>query len=254
MQNSVSEDRLLSIGKSSEYLGVSIDTLRRWEKRGRITPLRSPGGHRYYSKDELDSLFGKRYSRDEETQRRTNEELGKIDTSSENINPPNIPTTEQVAPEIAPPDLTQNMSNLLHPITEELPPAPPVIDPATQIPPWRPIETIPQEIPSIPNEPVLFQAVQEIIPPKEPENVQKPVESPPPPEPSYQSILAPVKKEDNSMSEEEIERRIHSIIKTGKGGSRSGLVLIIFSSLFAIADIILMIIWVSSSRIISPIP
>lgn len=55
----------LSIGESSEYLGVSIDTLRRWEKKGRINPYRSPGGHRYYERDELDKLFGKRYVRDE---------------------------------------------------------------------------------------------------------------------------------------------------------------------------------------------
>lgn len=57
----------LTIGEASEYLGVSIDTLRRWEKKGRITPYRSPGGHRYYEKEELDSLFGKRYTRDEPT-------------------------------------------------------------------------------------------------------------------------------------------------------------------------------------------
>jgi excisionase family DNA binding protein len=54
----------LSIGEASIYIGISIDTLRRWEKKGRINPYRSPGGHRYYSKNELDGLFGKRYSRD----------------------------------------------------------------------------------------------------------------------------------------------------------------------------------------------
>ncbi len=70
---------LLTIGESAEYLRVSIDTLRRWEKRGRITPYRSPGGHRYYEKEELDTLFGKRYLRDEKQdtekkQERKNEE------------------------------------------------------------------------------------------------------------------------------------------------------------------------------------
>lgn len=58
---------LLSIGKASEYLGISIDTLRRWEKKGRIEPFRSPGGHRYYEKNQLDNLFGKKYERDEPT-------------------------------------------------------------------------------------------------------------------------------------------------------------------------------------------
>lgn len=54
----------LSIGKAAEYLGVSIDTLRRWEKRGRVAALRSPGGHRYFRKEDLDNLFGKKYTRD----------------------------------------------------------------------------------------------------------------------------------------------------------------------------------------------
>ena len=62
---------LLTIGEASEYLGISIDTLRRWEKKGRIEPFRSPGGHRYFNKKDLDDLFGKRYTRDEETIRRS---------------------------------------------------------------------------------------------------------------------------------------------------------------------------------------
>ncbi len=55
---------LLSIGEASEYLGVSIDTLRRWEKRGKIESLRSPGNHRYFSVESLDKLFGKKYQHD----------------------------------------------------------------------------------------------------------------------------------------------------------------------------------------------
>jgi len=55
--------QLLSIGNAAEQLGISIDTIRRWEKKGRITAYRSPGGHRYFKKDELANLFGKRYTR-----------------------------------------------------------------------------------------------------------------------------------------------------------------------------------------------
>ena len=62
--NSEQPPERLSIGKAAEYLGVSVDTLRRWEKKGRVTPLRSPGGHRYYIREELDNLFGKKYTRD----------------------------------------------------------------------------------------------------------------------------------------------------------------------------------------------
>jgi excisionase family DNA binding protein len=58
---------MLSIGEASEYLNVSIDTLRRWEKKGRIVALRSPGGHRYFKKTELDQVFGTKYTRVEKT-------------------------------------------------------------------------------------------------------------------------------------------------------------------------------------------
>ncbi|OGM15650.1 hypothetical protein A2V56_01985 [Candidatus Woesebacteria bacterium RBG_19FT_COMBO_42_9] len=47
----------LSIGKASKYLGVSIDTLRRWEKKEKISSHRSPGGHRYFLKEDLDQVF-----------------------------------------------------------------------------------------------------------------------------------------------------------------------------------------------------
>jgi len=55
----------LSIGKAAKYLGVSIDTLRRWEKKGVITAYRSPGGHRYFIDEDLDKLFDQKYNRTE---------------------------------------------------------------------------------------------------------------------------------------------------------------------------------------------
>jgi excisionase family DNA binding protein len=42
---------LLSIGDTAKYLGVSIDTLRRWDASGKLPALRSPGGHRFYSRE-----------------------------------------------------------------------------------------------------------------------------------------------------------------------------------------------------------
>lgn len=56
-------DTMFNIGKSSKYLGVSIDTLRRWEAKGKIVSHRSPGGHRYFLKEELDKVFDTKYSR-----------------------------------------------------------------------------------------------------------------------------------------------------------------------------------------------
>src|SRR3990170_7177102 len=61
-QEKINKERL-SIGESAEYLGVSIDTLRRWEKKKVILALRSPGGHRYFLKKDLDKLFGQKYAR-----------------------------------------------------------------------------------------------------------------------------------------------------------------------------------------------
>lgn len=53
----------LSIGKAAKYLGVSVDTLRRWEKKGVVSPHRSPGGHRYFIKEDLEDLFNQKHSR-----------------------------------------------------------------------------------------------------------------------------------------------------------------------------------------------
>jgi excisionase family DNA binding protein len=61
------QKKLLSIGEASEYLNVSIDTLRRWEKKEKVKSLRSPGGHRYFAVSELDTLFGKKYERTQES-------------------------------------------------------------------------------------------------------------------------------------------------------------------------------------------
>ncbi len=63
MQNN--KEQYLSIGEASEYLGVSIDTLRRWTKKGKLTAFLSPGNHRYFTKSHLDSVFGTRYERKE---------------------------------------------------------------------------------------------------------------------------------------------------------------------------------------------
>ena len=45
----------ISIGKAAEELGVTRETLRRWEESGKITPERTPKGHRRY---DLASLRG----------------------------------------------------------------------------------------------------------------------------------------------------------------------------------------------------
>ncbi len=89
----------LSIGQASEYLGVSIDTLRRWEKKGKLKTLRSPGGHRYFRKEDLEKVFGTRYER-EETKKQDISEISSINLENleiekkEKISPQTIKTQE----------------------------------------------------------------------------------------------------------------------------------------------------------------
>jgi len=47
--------KLISIGKASKLLGVSIDSLRRWDKTHRLPSVRNgPKGHRYYRQIDID--------------------------------------------------------------------------------------------------------------------------------------------------------------------------------------------------------
>ena len=44
---------LISIGKAAEMLGVSVQTLRRWDAKGTLKALRSDGKHRYFRREDL---------------------------------------------------------------------------------------------------------------------------------------------------------------------------------------------------------
>lgn len=49
------EEELLNIRAAAEFLGVSVDTLRRWDKSGKLVAIKKEGGtHRYYSKNDLE--------------------------------------------------------------------------------------------------------------------------------------------------------------------------------------------------------
>ena len=51
------EDKLLTITQAAEFLGVSLDTLRRWDKSGKLLAIRKDGGtHRYYREKDLEIL------------------------------------------------------------------------------------------------------------------------------------------------------------------------------------------------------
>lgn len=261
--NEDSKPGLLNIGSAAEYLGISIDTLRRWERKGRIQPLRSPGGHRYYSKSSLDDLFGKRYTRDEQTLRRTNEELGidpqQIPTANVTVDsslpdsfiaPPDTPIVntevtppvpeypipaimEEVEPEIPPLQQNSGSTNLLHPMDIQTP----AIVAAPEI----------ESVKEIPHEAV-------IPPASEPAAVPTPAVTPAPEKPALIPNTLLPERENNTLSEDEIEKRINTIIKREKKKSGPNTVLIILSAVLLIADIALLYFWFTQSRIASPIP
>lgn len=53
------DKKLLSIGETAKMLGVSIDTLRRWDKNGKLRAIRFiETGNRYYRKEDIDVLTG----------------------------------------------------------------------------------------------------------------------------------------------------------------------------------------------------
>lgn len=51
---------LLTIKDASNYLKVSQDTLRKWDKANKLKPLKTAGGHRRYDTDSLDEFLGKK--------------------------------------------------------------------------------------------------------------------------------------------------------------------------------------------------
>ncbi|MPZ88593.1 MAG: MerR family DNA-binding transcriptional regulator [Nitriliruptorales bacterium] len=54
------EDEGLRIGQAAALVGVSVDTLRRWETEGRITLARSEGGQRLVPLGEVQRLLAER--------------------------------------------------------------------------------------------------------------------------------------------------------------------------------------------------
>ena len=51
-------NNLLNIKEASEYLNTSKETLRNWDKSGKLPSIKTVGGHRRYQKEKLDELIG----------------------------------------------------------------------------------------------------------------------------------------------------------------------------------------------------
>lgn len=53
----MSEDEYLAISGAAALVGVSVDTLRRWERDGRIRAVRTPTGHRRFKRSDMEALL-----------------------------------------------------------------------------------------------------------------------------------------------------------------------------------------------------
>ena len=51
--------KLLKMKEAAQYLNVSQDCLRKWDRVNKLKPLKTPGGHRRYDIDSLDEFLGK---------------------------------------------------------------------------------------------------------------------------------------------------------------------------------------------------
>jgi excisionase family DNA binding protein len=53
----VNDDELLRPREVAELFGVRPTTIARWAREGRLTPLRTPGGHRRYTRSGIRALL-----------------------------------------------------------------------------------------------------------------------------------------------------------------------------------------------------
>ena len=51
------EAEYLPIGEAARVLGVSVDTLRRWESEGRISAIRTLGNQRRFGRADVEALL-----------------------------------------------------------------------------------------------------------------------------------------------------------------------------------------------------
>lgn len=52
--------KLLKMEEAAQYLNVSQDCLRKWDRANKLKPLKTAGGHRRYDTDSLDEFLGKK--------------------------------------------------------------------------------------------------------------------------------------------------------------------------------------------------
>lgn len=50
--------KLLTLNETAERLGIHQDTLRVWDRKGKLKPVHTKGGHRRYREDDINSMTG----------------------------------------------------------------------------------------------------------------------------------------------------------------------------------------------------
>lgn len=55
--NPYNPDDLIPIGDAARILGVSLETVRRWNAAGRITAMRTVGGQRRFKRSDVEALI-----------------------------------------------------------------------------------------------------------------------------------------------------------------------------------------------------
>ena len=53
---SADEEKVVSVGYASQYLGITIDELRSWDRDKRLCCIKLPSGHRRYRMRDLESF------------------------------------------------------------------------------------------------------------------------------------------------------------------------------------------------------
>lgn len=47
----------IAIGEAAKFCGVTVGTVRNWEKQGLIKAVRTPSGHRRFRRSDVDALL-----------------------------------------------------------------------------------------------------------------------------------------------------------------------------------------------------
>lgn len=58
--------KLIAIGETAKKLGVSLDTLRRWDATGKFPSIRKLKGHRYYNLTDIDKFIASKHIKEQE--------------------------------------------------------------------------------------------------------------------------------------------------------------------------------------------